>query len=215
MILKCVEFDLRNYEVVRVQFFASANMTSMSVSKSGIRFSSGCVRRFTPTEYVELWVHPHTMRIAVLPCSESHRNKVRWARICAGGVSAMMISGSAFLSTLYGLFDWDADKRYRLRGEIIQAGKETVALFDANTPEIFTSRYDMTIPWAIGFGEEYYDYRKSRLPKAATPDEVLEYDTAPELRPTAQINASKNVHTLIKNMKKDGRLPDADTGGPS
>jgi len=210
VILKCGEFDLRKYEVVRTQFFASANMTSVSISKSGIRFSSGCIRKFVQTEYVELQVHPYTKQIAVLPCSEQHKNKMCWARIYADGISVRLISGSAFLSTLYELFEWDPDKRYRLRGEIIRDENGAIALFDTHTPEIFTSRYEMTMPWATGFGEDFYAYKSSQPPEVPIADTFLEYSNEPELQPTAQENAVDNVRALIEKMQKDRRCLCAD-----
>ena len=211
MILKSGEFDLRKYEVVRTQFFASANMTSVSISQSGIRFSSGCIRKFVQTEYVELQVHPYTKQIAVLPCLEQHKNKMCWARIYADSISVRLISGSAFLSTLYELFDWDPDKRYRLRGEIIRDENSAIALFDTNMPEIFTSRYEMTMPWATGFGEDYCNYKNSQLPEVPTRNTFSEYSNEPELQPTAQENAVDNVRVLIEKMQKGGRYSDAVT----
>ena len=205
------EFDLRGYEVIRVQSFASASITSVSFSRNGIRFSSECIRKFVRTEYIELKVHPYNQQIAVIPCSEQHKLKMCWARIHTDGVSVRTISASAFIKTLYDLFEWDIEMRYRLRGEILHYNNETVALFDVRTPEIFTSRYDMTMPWATGFGESYYRYKKSRLPDTSIMDFFSEYDNEPELQPTAQDIAEVNIRLLIEKMQKEGRYSNAST----
>ena len=203
--LKNGDFDLRGYEVVRTQFFASASMTSVSFSKNGIRFSNACIRKFARTEYIELQIHPYNQQIVVLPCSEQHKTKMCWARIYSDRISVRTISGSAFLKTLYELFDWDIEMRYRLRGEVLHYGEKMMALFDVKTPEIFTSRYEMTMPWTTGFGENYYNYRKSRLPEASIMDLFSEYDNEPELQPTAQEIADDNIRLLIEKMQKEGR----------
>ena len=206
------EFDLRGYDVVRTQFFASANTMSVSFSQRGIRFSSACIRKFTPTEYIEFQVNPFTLQIAVRPCSEQYKSKMRWARVYADSISVRPISGSAFLKTLYELFGWNIELKYRLRGEVLQYGSEAVALFDTRTPEIFTSRYDVEMPWAIGFGDDYYSYKMSRLPGSSIKDLFMEYDNEPELQPTAQDDADDNTLRLIEKMQTEGgRYSDAST----
>jgi len=94
--------------------------------------------------------------------------------------------------------------RYRLRGEILQQGSETVALFDVRKPKIFSSRYDMEMPWAVGFGEGYYKYRSSRLSGAPMSDTFSEYDTEPGLQPTMPEAAGENVQLLIENFQNGG-----------
>ena len=109
------------------------------------------------------------------------------------------------MKTLYELFSWDGDKRYRLRGEVVQTAREMMALFDARTPEIFTSRYDMTMPWATGFGEEYYCYGEPRSPNVSIVDAFTEYDNEPELQPTTPEAANDNIQLLMVKMQKDAR----------
>ena len=211
MIIKSGDFDLRGYEVVRAQSFASANMTSVSFSKNGIRFSSACIRKFVKTEYIDLQVHPFTHEIAVIPRMEQNKPKMCWARVYADGISVRTMNASAYLKTLYELFGWDMDMRYRLRGEVIQDGKNTIALFDARRPEIFISRYDMEMPWAIGFGDDYYEYRELQNRDEFMGDSYLEYDSDPDLQPTSQEEAGENIQQLIEKLERDGRYSGAST----
>jgi hypothetical protein len=180
----------------------------MSFSKNGIRFSSACIQKFMKTEYVEIKVEPFTHVIAVLPCSEHNNSKMRWAKIYADYIGVRTISAKAFLDTLFELFNWDIDKRYRLRGEIIQTGRETIAMFDSRKPEIFSSRSDMIMPWLNGFGDDYYGYRKSRPPISGNVDIFSEYDNNSDLQPTGQDEAYDNIRLLIEKMQKDGRCLD-------
>lgn len=207
--IKRGEFDMRGYDVVRTQFFASASMISASFSPRGIRFSTACVRKFVNTEYIDLQIDPFKLTIAVVPCSEHYKNKMLWARVYADGISARNISASAVLTTLYKILGWDTDKRYRLRGDIIGSGRGAYALFDTKTPEIFSSRYEMTMPWAIWFGEDYYSYRQSRLAFGAIQDVYAEYDSEPEIQPTAQEAADDNIRALIDKMQSKERYSDA------
>ena len=195
-------YDMHGYQIIRTQFFASANKTSMSISPIGIRFSTTCIRKFPETEYIELKVHPFETMLAVIPCNKRHKNKMRWARLRDDAVSVRVISAGAFLDTLYELFGWDTEKRYRLRGEILRNGSDIYAVFDANTPEIFTGRYDFEMPWATCFGEDFHLYKNSRLEDVGVAHTFSEYNNEPDLRPSSQNVAKRNVRALIEKMQK-------------
>jgi len=201
--IKSGEFDLWGYEVVRTQFFGSASIMSASFSQHGIRFSNACIRKFNVHEHIELLVHPDSNLIAVRPCPKDFKYALRWASINGDGFSTRLMSGGAYLGTIFELFNWEADKRYRLRGEVFQTDRGIMALFDVRMPEIFTSRYEMTMPWATGFGEKYYSYKVSRLPEASITDAFSEYSNEPDLLPTAPDIASDNVRLLVEEMQKD------------
>jgi len=193
---------MHGYQIIRTQFFASANKTSMSISPRGIRFSTACIRKFPETEYIELKIHPFETMLAVIPCNKRHKNKMRWARLRDDSVSVRAISAGSFLDTLHELFGWDTEKRYRLRGEILRNGSDIYAVFDANTPEIFTGRYDFEIPRATCFGEDFHLYKNSRMEDVGAAQTFSEYNNEPDLRPSSQNVAKKNVRALIEKMQK-------------
>ena len=195
-------YGMNDYQIIRTQFFASASKTSMSISPRGIRFSTACIRKFPETEYIEVKVHPFTSMLAIIPCNERHKNKMRWASLCDNTVSIRAISAGAFLNTLYELFDWDTEKRYRLRGEIVGNGKNMYALFDANIPEIFASRYDFEMPWATSFGEDFHLYKSSRSEAIEMSYTFSEYNNEPDLRPSSQKVAKQHVKALIEKIQK-------------
>ncbi|MCL1844780.1 MAG: hypothetical protein FWF77_02640 [Defluviitaleaceae bacterium] len=188
-------------EIIRTQFFASASMTSVSVSPNGIRFSVACIRKFPDSEYVELKVNPHEQMLAVVPCTERHKNKMRWAKIGAEAICVRQISGAAFIETLYEIFGWEEGKRYRLRGEILRNDKEIAALFDARTPEIFSSRYEFEMPWATSFGEDFSAYKNSRPAAAKIKSKFYEFDKEPDLHPTSQKSAEKNIREIMQKLQ--------------
>jgi len=193
---------MHGYQIVRTQFFASASKTSMSISPRGIRFSAACIRKFPETEYIEVKVHPFTSMLAIVPCNVRHKNKMRWAKILDDSISARTMSARAFLGILYELFGWDEKMRYRLRGEIVGNGKDMYAIFDANTPEIFTSRHDYGMPWATSFGEDFHLYKTSRSETIEMPYTFSEYNNEPDLRPSSQKVAKQHVKAMIEKMQK-------------
>ena len=193
-------YDLQNYEIIRTQFFASANMTSVSISPNGIRFSVACIRKLAKSEYIEIQVHPHKHMLAVIPIYDRYKYKICWARFLGDTISVRAINAKAFLDMLYELFGWDIEKRYRLRGEIVRHGKDAVALFDASAPEIFYSRYNFEMPWTTGFGEKFNINKNAYADSELIMGASSEYNSHPDLQPTSQKIASKNIQTLIDKM---------------
>jgi hypothetical protein len=197
------DLDFHGYEIIRTQFFSCASIIGVSFSPHGIRFSSGCVRRFNNYENIEMLINPTSRYITIRPCSKDYKNKMRWASINPIGIRPCLISAKAFLKIIYEIFSWDTDKRYRLRGEVRQIKDETVAFFDTETPEMFFSRYDMVMPWATGFGEDYYTYRESQLQEKFHIDTISEYNSEPDLQPMSFKKAKKEISLLTEFMQKD------------
>ena len=194
-------YDLHGYQIIRTQFFASASKVSMNISPRGLRFSTACIRKFPEIECIELKVNPLEPMLAVVPCNERHKNKMRWAMLRGNTISVRAISAGAFLDTLYELFEWDKEKCYRLRGEILGNGNDKYALFDVSAPEIFTTRYNFEMPWATSFGEDFYLYKSSR-PESIDVDRTFsEYNNESNLRPSSPKTAKRNVKVLIEKMQ--------------
>ena len=117
-----------------------------------------------------------------------------------GTISVRIISGGAFLETLYELFGWDNKKRYRLRGEIVRHDNESMALFNVRTPEIFSSRYDFEMPWATSFGENFHIHNQTRPNGVLMAGTFSEYNSEPDLQPTSQKVANRNIRVLLDKM---------------
>jgi DNA invertase Pin-like site-specific DNA recombinase len=179
-------FDLRGYEVARAQFFSTNRKISMTVSPDNLVFSTYGVQKFSGVPYVEILVHPGKMLLAVRPSAKDNRHSIRWSKSNDAGMSPRIISGAAFLPTLYRLFGWQKDCKYRIRGVKKQDGNDAVLLFDMHDTEVLLpqsavllnsgadcsgsvedageeqqggrSRRVLAFPaeWADGFGSEYY-----------------------------------------------------------
>lgn len=95
------DFDLRGYEIARVQFFDTQNRISVSLSNDYLLFSTACIRKFNNAQYVEMLIHPHEHLLAVRKCEKDARNAIKWAKLDDNGnYGPRHISGAAFISAV-------------------------------------------------------------------------------------------------------------------
>lgn len=161
------DFDLRGFEVTRSQFFDTAHKLCVSLSTDNIWFSTRCIRKFDKQLYVEIFIHPGEQLLAVRPCAKEYRNAVKWAKINEDSYHPRPISGAAYLSTLYEIFGWNKNYRYRIRGVRRQKGSETIVIFDMQETETFIpgtlagGYFEEDIqPLTTGFNKEVIVFRK-------------------------------------------------------
>jgi len=108
-----------------------------------IQFSTECIRKFDKTEYVEMLVNPNENLFAVRPCSEKMRNAVQWAKVNNSLYYSRNISCAAYIKTLYELFGWNLEYKYRTRGIRRQKDDEILMIFDMSETEIFISQNEI------------------------------------------------------------------------
>lgn len=227
------DFDLRGFEVTRSQFFDTARKLCVTLSADNIWFSTECIRKFKKELYVEMLIHPGEHLLAVRPCAKEYRNAVRWAKINEANYNPRDISGTAYLSTLYAVFGWDTECRYRIRGVRRQKDNESVVIFDMRDTEIFipdaiTESYfnDRTRPvsstpkntvvafppsWAGSFGNNYYRHSQARELAAIDIDgmwnvavEAQSYSDNPELNVTRMEVVASSIEQIITDMGQGG-----------
>lgn len=87
--------------------------------------------------YVELLLHPDECLLAVRPIDKNKRNAIRWAALKETIFQPRIISGTAFLKTIYDIFAWKADCRYRVRGIRKTNADEILYVFNMKETEIF------------------------------------------------------------------------------
>ena len=132
------DFDFRGFEIARSQFFDSIEKTSAMFTLKTIKFNRTCLRKLGNARYVELLVHPGDHLLAVRTVPKENRNAVRWGRPDSkGGFTPRVITGAAFLKTVYALFGWEPDYRYRVQGVRRHKDMESVLLFDMKETEVF------------------------------------------------------------------------------
>ncbi len=180
------DFDLRGFEITRSEFFDSYRRPIVTFEDKRIKFSTTCVRKFGQKSYVELLVHPMQRRFAVRPTDKGNRNGVLWSKITESGIQPRTISSAAFSDTLYSLFGWTRDCKYRIIGSLYEQDGEVAYIFETANSEAYF-RADMlraaskdengepiqpltpsgnrirAIPeeWTITFGKQFYFHEQS------------------------------------------------------
>ncbi|MBQ9141545.1 MAG: recombinase family protein [Lachnospiraceae bacterium] len=200
------DFDLRGYEVARGQYFSGSGRVTASFNIHDLKFSTECVRKFPDCTHVEMLVHPGKKMFSVRPAPKEARNSVQWAKVHDGVSIPRPISGTAFLPTLYALFDWNPAFKYRVTGCLQKKESESVLIFNTHDTEVFISATaisetestsdtlsDSISPftagakkdivafpadWATNFGESYYAQSFS--------PELSEFTNAPDWQSQSQ-----------------------------
>ena len=202
--------DLRGFEIARSEFFNSGSKISVTISAQGIRFGSDALQKLESVPYVELLIHPWRNQLAVRPGKKESRSAVKWATAANVKYQPKIITGAAFLPTLFQLFGWNGEYRYRITGVRRKKDSEMVLLFSLKEAEVLIpaekfkaicekSRLpepDYTpvrmsgcrgkvvaypLAWAQSFGNEFYRHEKA-LP-GSDPDGGDGWDVAQQGTP--------------------------------
>lgn len=176
------EFDLRGFEIARSELFDTTHRPAVTFFDRKIKFSQLCTERFGSNNYVELLINPVTQMFAVRPTSPSNRNGVYISKLMDGKMRPRDISSAAFCSTLFSLFGWKEDRKYRIIGSLYEKDNNLAYIFEAGDSEAFFKPYLVTggdpedaqpltpsgkriraIPaeWTQAFGKQFYLHERS------------------------------------------------------
>ena len=132
------EFDLRGFEIAQLDYFDTRGTPSVTLEEGSVKFSIDCVRKMQSDDlYVELLIHPTERRIAVRPTTKENRNGILWARMEGGQKVSRCIAGTAFIGTVFSLFGWNTEHRYRMNGTLFRNGSEDTFIFSANNAGVY------------------------------------------------------------------------------
>lgn len=181
------DFDMRGFEIARSEFFDNHLRPYVLFQDKKVKFSAACVRAFGKDNCVELLVNPAEMRFAVRTAPKGSRNAVVFSKLVNGKYQPREIAGAAYAETLFELFGWSQDLKYRIAGALYQTESESAYIFDVSDAEAFIKSYLLTgqegeqriqdsvqplsvsgkrvraIPeeWIGSFGKQYYLHQKS------------------------------------------------------
>ena len=184
------DFDMRGFEITRSEFFDNYHRPYVLFQDKRIKFSTTCVRSFGKDNHVELLVNPVEMKFAVRTAAKSSRNAVVFSKLSDGKYQPRDIAGAAYVETLFQLFGWSPDLKYRIAGALFQTETESAYIFDVNDAEAFIKSYLLSgsksteqakepvqplsvsgkrvraVPeeWIGSFGKQYYLHQKSFPP---------------------------------------------------
>lgn len=129
------DFDLRGFEIVRSQFFNTAKKITVTFSPNNFYFSTECIKKLD-TQFVEMLINPKSLLLVLRPAVKEIKNAVQWSKPLNGNLTPRIIGGTAFLPTLYELFEWDITYKYRITGTKRQNQKEEIIVFNLKDTEI-------------------------------------------------------------------------------
>ena len=176
--LKKGSFDLSGYQLVRTPFINMHGQPILSISTKVLSFNKSCISKLPDTDLIELLILPGKGMIAVRKAPAGSHTAFLWRKTINGENVPRLISGNAFLPTLYSLFSWNKDCQYKMSGTVHSKDGETVLLFNTREAvllyeDISTEEADpvdessvrkrrrrkgsaFPSDWADSFGEDYY-----------------------------------------------------------
>lgn len=137
------DFDMRGFEITRSEFFDSHRRPYAVFQDKQIKFSTDCVRKLGKNNMVEFLVNPREMKFAVRTAAKDSRHAVACSRVSNGIYYPKTISCAAYMDTLYQIFGWNSDFKYRVTGTLFQKENEAVYLFNMSDAEVFIKPYLM------------------------------------------------------------------------
>lgn len=125
------DFDFSGYEIAQLDVIFGRNTMMLTLGNGYISFSLECLRKMPNTPHMQLLVHPGKGMLAVRPAPTTDRHAIRWSNRNCGSVQPRTIPAAAFSETLFALFGWDIDHKYRLYGTHLKNGDEEAMFFSA------------------------------------------------------------------------------------
>ena len=135
------DFDLRGFEITRTEFLRTSGNPFVIFSDRRIRFSTECIKKFAGKNYVEFLINPLEMKFAVRPTDRANRNGVFISKTYEGKQKPRDIPSAAFSATVFSLFGWSTNCKYRMLGVLCEGEGEFAYIFDAKDSEAFFKSY--------------------------------------------------------------------------
>ena len=143
---------------VRRELFSDKESATITISKHGISFNSGCITLMQKTAYVEVLFHPNERLLAVRKTDKRCNNAVPWK---SGAISTKELT-----RVLYELMGWQKEWKYKVTANYFEKNNEQVIFFDLNCCEFRIKNTEnggrpaRAIPseWLSEFGEGLPEY---------------------------------------------------------
>ena len=135
------DFDLRGFEITRPEFFDNTGRPFVTFTDKQIKFSAECVKKFGEKNCIELLINPVEKKFAIRPTDTSNRSGVLFSKTKDGKFRPRDIPAAAFGGTVFSLFGWNTDCKYRIIGFLYENENELAYIFDAENSEAFFKSY--------------------------------------------------------------------------
>jgi len=133
-------FDFRGYEVVDFKLFDDHQVPAVVFRKDSIQFNLSCIRKMGCDNYIEMLVHPVLKKIAIRPAAKDNRNRIQWASGTNTNRSSRCFACMAYIRTLYQIFGWDPDFKYKLYGVIYHDGSDSACVFSDINASVYIDK---------------------------------------------------------------------------
>ena len=221
------DLNLSGYELVRTQFITSFGQPSVTVSSSTLLFNKTSIAKISEARKVELLVMPEKRLFAIRKAPPGSRYALDWSKKGSESIQPKIISGSAFLPTLYKIFGWKRDAKYCITGTLFRSGDDAVIVYDTRDAILLIpeetldcnetrsntsdspqqkkrSKRIKAYParWANSFGEEYYS---SLTKPSSNQDEnewIIESSGSVYRADTSEVTSQEKAAINIKEILK-------------
>lgn len=135
------DFDMRGFEIARAELFDTQQKPFVTFSYKKIKFSKTIVRKLGARNTIELLVNPITHMFAIRTTDKGNRHGIVCSNQEGGKYVPKDISTAAFSETLFSMFGWNSDYKYRITGSLYEQGTEVAYIFDTVNTEAFFKPY--------------------------------------------------------------------------
>ncbi len=220
--------DLSGYELVRRAFLSTYGQIEVTFYADHLVFNTASINKMPDVNKIEILVLPHKRLMAIRQAGNDSRHGMCWSRRREGKIYPVVISGKAYLGTLYNIFGWRQGSQYKVAGIFQKSNEEVFILFDMKEAIRIISIEPVTeggdkdkdvkrkrvrkvkeYPegWEDTFGEKYYgaqmknDMLKSTVEQSGKHEDMI-YNLGDE-GVTSPAEAVKQMNKIIKEMVKD------------
>ena len=130
------DFDFSGYEIAQLDIIGGRTAPMLTLENGSLLFSQECIRKMPDTPYMQLLVHPTKGMLAIRPAPQGDRHAIRYFRRSCDSVMPRIIPAAAFAETLFTLFKWDTNHKYRLQGTHLKNGDEEAMFFSASNATV-------------------------------------------------------------------------------
>ena len=230
------EFDLRGFEIARVQFINTFRSMNVTISNKCAFFSNESVSRFPEDRFVQLFLQPVEKIFAVKPCRKGDPYSVQWSTSKDGKLKNKKIFNSAFLPTLYRIMDWNPEYRYKCMGNPKELNGQKVIIFNLSDVEIIIPRDSVEespenvksiaggkrnvigfpAEWSESFGSSVYEHPQSGVSILLAAENSIigtrsQSIENSELNVTSREEVGKEIKDLIAHFKEGNMKDNAGT----
>ncbi len=112
-------------------------------SQGTVKFSNSCIRNMNCGDYVELLVHPLKKKIAVRPTSKDNKFALQWSKGSGNTLVPRTVACKAYFDTLYQIFGWKPEYKYKLYGCIYRDQQESACIFSGTDASVYICRDEL------------------------------------------------------------------------